>query len=128
VDTEEHIFNENDRVLVRGPDTGWLTARIVQHVAPDRYAVRITETTTFTTNNIIARKGKSQMKKYVYKSFVPQLDITAFELAIIYRNLMGPSYGSWKRVTFTTARWDALPETISRHFIEWIAEDIEEAI
>ena len=53
--------------------------------------------------------GFQQMKKW----FVPQRDITAYELAEIFRRASGsPYYG----VIFTSDQWDKLPQEIKRHF------------
>ena len=116
MDTEERCFGIDERVYVRsGRDTRWVAGRIIEQVSTDRYAVKITEPTVFSTENIAIRE--TRMTKEIRRNFVPRSDITAYELAIIYRNITNSSRNS---IIFEKKIWESLPETITRHFVEHI--------
>lgn len=51
----------------------------------------------------------------IWKRFVPDRDITAYELSIVCKNLFG-TWGSWDKVGFTEDQWRDLDLTVARHF------------
>jgi len=51
---------------------------------------------------------------YENYEFVPQKDITTYELALIYKNVGG--LGNHEFVKFPVGKWEQVPPGVKRHF------------
>lgn len=56
----------------------------------------------------------------IVKFFDPKKNITAYELAVIVKKMNGQSFSAG--VNFDADKWEALPKTIQRHWVDVKAE------